>query len=692
MPASFRSPPRSPRPRSLRWTAALLSAALLAGCTPLQAQDVAGSGTVAPAPLDPDSAVLDARDALRRHDRDRLAADKAIVVAARHPLAPWVDYWELNNRLSEATPDEVEAFYARWPGSYVEDRLRNDWLLELGHRRDWANFARDFPRFKMNDDREVTCYALLTRHLAGEDVTEPARNAWYAQRDADEGCLLLASTLLDAKRFTEDDVWRAARIGIEFNRLRFARAALGLIDDKAVAAQVGEVIDQPAKYLTRKAGVRTPQQSQLTTLALMRMAWNDVEAAAGELEQRWQRALPKDLAAAAWAMVAKQAALKLLPEAVPYFDTAWKAAHQKGVSADWTDDLLGWDARASLRSGRDRERWRTVLQSIDAMSIAEQRDPTWVYWKARALDALARGGTEGDAARAESRQLRQSIAGQLHFYGLLAAEELGQTVALPPKPAPLTPAERAAAKANPGLNRALLLIDVGLRNEGVREWNFVLRGMGDRELLAAAQLACDRQLWDRCINTSDRTVGEVDIAQRYPLPYREQLVPKAEDAGVDPAYVYGLIRQESRFVTDARSAVGAGGLMQVMPGTARWTAKKLGLKFTPDMLTDRDMNLKLGTGYLKLVLDDFGGSQALAAAAYNAGPARPRRWRDGPMLEPAIWTENVPFNETRDYVKRVLTNAAIYHAVLTGTPVSLKPRLGQPIGPRDGTIDDPELP
>jgi soluble lytic murein transglycosylase len=148
--------------------------------------------------------------------------------------------------------------------------------------------------------------------------------------------------------------------------------------------------------------------------------------------------------------------------------------------------------------------------------------------------------------------------------------------------------------------------------------------------------------------------------------------------------VYGLIRQESRFVTDARSSVGASGLMQVMPATAQWTAKKLGLRYTPDLITHRDTNLHLGTGYLKLVLDDFQGSQVLAAAAYNAGPNRSRRWREGPVLEPAVWAENVPFNETRDYVKKVLSNAVLYASLLdNGRNQSLKARLGPSIGPRE---------
>jgi len=163
---------------------------------------------------------------------------------------------------------------------------------------------------------------------------------------------------------------------------------------------------------------------------------------------------------------------------------------------------------------------------------------------------------------------------------------------------------------------------------------------------------------------------------------------RTREIGLDPAYVYGLIRQESRFVMDARSHVGASGLMQVMPATAKWTAKRIGMtEFRPDMIAERDTNLKIGTAYLKLVLDDQDGLQALAAAAYNAGPGRPRKWRNGPLIETAIWAENVPFAETRDYVKKVLANATIYAALVTGQPASLKARLGGNVGPRD-----PKLP
>jgi len=637
--------------------------------------------------------ILEARDALRKKDRSRLAAARAVAQADQHPLTQWVEYWELSNRLASVQQDEIEAFYARWKGTYVEDRLRNDWLLELGHRHDWRNFAADYPRFRMNDDREVTCYALLTEHLSGKDVRDAAREAWFAQRDADEGCALMAATLLDGRQFTAADVWRKARLAADAGRPRAVRQAVGLLDAKQ-ASGLDAALDTPARYLVRSVGLHGRAHGEMATVALTRLAASDPEAAAGQLLERWERNLPPDLAAWAWAAAGKQAAIKLLPAAPGYFQRASQLAAKAGLPLDGPEDMLAWKARASLRSD-GTTRWPQVQQAIVAMSAAEQRDPSWVYWRARALDALAAdpAATDGEAQRAQAQALLASIAGQLHFYGSLAAEDLGQKLALPPRPAPPTAGERDAALQHPGLARALLLIAIGLRPEGVREWNFSLRGMGDRELLAAAQLACEREVWDRCINTSDRTRVEVDVEQRYPMPFRDQVVARSRDIGLDPAYVYGLIRQESRFVMDARSGVGASGLMQIMPATAKWTAKKIGIAYSPELLTDRDANIRLGTSYLKLVLDNFAGSQPMAAAAYNAGPGRPRRWREGPSLEAAIWAENIPFSETRDYVKKVLSNATFYAALLGGGSPSLKARLGRQIGPKDAAAPlDADLP
>ena len=643
-----------------------------------------------------DNSVVDARDAARRRDRSRLAAARAALEAAQHPLLPWVAYWDLAGRLPEATVDEVEAFYARWAGSYVEDRLRNDWLRELGRRRDWANLARDYPRFRMNDDREVTCWWLFTEHLAGRDVAEQARGLWFAQRDVDDGCNLLATALVDAKKLPADDVYRKARLSIEQQRPGAAKAAVGLLGN-AAARDAAEAVDNPARHLARAGGFGRLAQ-ELRLLAVMRLAQSDAPAAAARLDDRNAR-LPDTQAAWAWAYLARQSAFQLSTDAAPQMLRALSlldTADKPDTAPGWSDETLAWGVRALLRGAPPAQRWPAVARLIGWMSPTELRDPAWAYWRARATLGSARPGAAGDAQRADGRQQLEAVAGSTNFYAKLATEDLGRTPGLPPTPAALSDAEQAAASGHPGLQRALLLVNLGLRDEARREWNFSLRGMDDRGLLAAARLACDRQDWQLCINTADRTRTEVDVRLRYPMPFADDIASAARANGLEPALVFGLIRQETRFMPQLKSSVGASGLMQVMPATASWVARRIGMPWTnPALISDPTTNLKLGTAYLKMVLDDLGGSQAMAAAAYNAGPGRPRRWREGPALETAIWAENIPFNETRDYVKKVLSNAAVYAALLDPRqPPALRPRLGPGIGPRDGAAPAPntELP
>ncbi len=679
---------------TLRRLAAASLCALLGLGTLLPTRAAPAAPAVAPSSAD--ASILDAREAFRKKEKSSLAV--ARLASAGHPLAQWAEYWELTSRLATTPIDEVEAFYQRWPGSYVEDRLRNDWLLELGRRRDWPALLRDHPRFRMNDDREVTCYVLLARHLAGLDVRDAARTQWLAQRELDDGCHQLASTLMAAGVFQAADAWAKARLSVEWNRPRSARAAVELIDP-SLAQNVADALDKPARWLAGPGPALRGHGAELATLALMRLAATELDAATLQLQQGLAQRLPRPLAAVAWAALGKQAALKLQPGAVAHYGQALALRAQlspaQRAATAWSDETLAWLVRAALRADAGTaERWALVETAIAAMSEAEQVDSAWVYWRARAALARAAPGEEGEAARSAARALLESISQQLNFYGKLAGEDLGRAIKLPAAPLALNPAERDAAQAHPGLTRALQLINLGLRGEGVREWNYSLRGMTDRELLAAAQRACDAQVWDRCINTSERTRVEVDMAQRYPTPMRRDVLAKAREIGLDPAYVYGLIRQESRFIIDVRSSVGASGLMQLMPATARWTAKRIGLPYSADMISEPDTNLRLGTAYLKLVLDDFDGSQALAAAAYNAGPSRSRRWREGPVLEPAVWAENIPFNETRDYVKKVLSNAVYYSHVLGTRVPGLRPRLGAHIGPRDpgAAPPNPDLP
>ena len=650
-----------------------------------------------------DALILEMNKAFKRGDKSRLT--QLLPQARGHTLEVWSAYWELKARLDEASPQEVQGFFSRYAGSYQEDRLRNDWLLLLGQRRDWVTFAAEYPNFRMNDDREVRCYALLVEHLKNPaqdpQLAQEVRKNWFLQREADDGCTTAVSRLVGSKNLTQQDVWQKARLALEANRPRAARDAVQIIAPEALD-MVTELTSSPIKFLAGKHLALRKLRKEIITLALVKLAASDADGAAFQMENKWGMQLGTEERNWIWGVIGRQAATRLgaVPagDALQYFSKVTR-------DTDLTDDMLGWKTRAALRSAGQPD-WQQVLRAINAMSDEGRKEPTWSYWKARALLALAppdspSRGASGDVTaitiapqRAEALALLQSIASVRGFYEQLALEDLGQKITVPAKPVPLTTEEKEAARLNPGLNRSAYAILIGLRPEGVREWNYSTnlhqRGsMGERELLAAAQFACDRQIWDRCINTSERTQTVLDFDQRFPMPFRETVVKRSRAINLDPAYVYGLIRQESRFIMDARSGVGASGLMQVMPATARWTARKIGLDgFSTDQLNDRETNITIGTAYLKLALDDLGGSMPMAAAAYNAGPGRPRSWRNGNVLDGAIWAENVPFSETRDYVKKVLSNATNYAAILTGQPQSLKARLGM-VGPRDAAMPEP---
>lgn len=649
----------------------ILTSIAFLGLTAISATAPTHAQSTQPSRAQSDETILEMSRAYRQGNTQRLTA--LLPQARGNMLEPWAAYWELRARLDTAAPAEIQDFMTRFAGSYQEDRLRNDWLLQLGQQRDWVNFATVQPHFRMNDDREVRCYELSQEPIvAGNALAELVKTQWYGQRDSDDGCTYAASRLYQAQKLTDADIWLKARRAMEANRSGAAKTAVAILSAKA-AAQIDEISSNPARYLAGRVMAGNPAAREWAVLALIRLSANDPDAAAAALENQWSVHLTPEQRSWAWGVIGKNAAVSLTTNAMGYF--------AKARDNDLDDEHLGWKVRAALRQAR----WSVVLSSIQAMSASERQDATWVYWQARALNVLAKN----DADRTESRRLLQSIASVRGFYEQLAMEELGQRISAPARPSVLTAEEKNAARQNAGLIRGIYAIELGLRSEGVREWNYSTSlhergGMNDRDLLAAADLACQHEIWDRCINTSERTRNVIDFTQRFPMPHKEAVLQRTAAIGLDPAYVYGLIRQESRFIMEARSGVGASGLMQVMPATARWTAKKIGMTdFRPQQITDRDVNIAIGTGYLKLVLDDFAGSMPMAAAAYNAGPSRPRRWRGtegGPVLEAAIWAENVPFAETRDYVKKVLSNTTNYAALISGQPQSLKSRLGL-VGP-----------
>jgi soluble lytic murein transglycosylase len=619
----------------------------------------AKSGAPKPAAVSPDERFLAARDAYRQGQYPRLVEN------ARHlrgyVLEPYVEYYQLRMRLEELPSEAVREFLARQSGSYIGESLRRDWLRTLARKREWTLFEADYPGLSA-DDREVVCYALQVRHQRGDrSAIDEFRRQWAAPRDLPEGCAAIAEGLIATGRLDAAQVWERGRMLLEAGQLTAARRTLGYLPaaDVPDAGTLNAIHGKPARYVEAadKLDLKKRLNRELLLFAFARAARSDPEQALGYWQRKLRERLPPEDQAWVWAQIATSAAKRHHPRALEWFALA--------EGAPLTEEQFEWRVRAALRA----EEWGSVRAMIQGMPALQRDDPAWLYWEGRALRALGQKGA-GDAAF-------ERIAGEPSFYGKLALEELDLPLAVPPRVDDLTAAELAAAAANPALQRSLALFRLGLRTEAVYEWNWALRGMDDRQLLAAAEFARRHELWDRAINTANRTVGLHDFGIRFLAPYRSVFEEKAGAQGLEDAWVLGLVRQESRFIVNARSVAGASGLMQLMPATARWIAKQSGMKdFNPSRVTDIDVNVSLGTSYLKYVLDELDGSPVLASAGYNAGPGRARRWKADRPLEGAIYAETIPFNETRDYVKQVMSNTMYYAALYGGDQRPLKARLG----------------
>src|SRR5208282_4360545 len=332
---------------------------------------------------------------------------------------------------------------------------------------------------------------------------------------------------------------------------------------------------------------------EMALYALDRVAQVDA-LAAHDAWIEWRARLPAADRLYGNLLVAYAGARQLVPAA-----NAW---YREADGASLAEAQHAWQVRAALRAGA----WADVASAIEAMPPEQAQDPAWRYWKARAL--LAAGDSE-DATR-----LFTGLATENHFYAFLAAEALGASVMPLSEPLPPDPAALAAFGARPAVQRVLKLSALDLRSDAQREWVAVVRGLDDEGLLLAASYAQAHQLYDRAINTADRTQRRHDFSLSYPTPYQAQVEDAARQNSLDTAFVYGLMRQESRFVPDIVSGSGAIGLMQLMPPTARWVAHKTGrsTERTPQ-LEDPELNIQFGSYYLRYVLGRLDGLQALGA-------------------------------------------------------------------------------
>ncbi|WP_051279650.1 lytic transglycosylase domain-containing protein [Chitinilyticum aquatile] len=609
-------------------------------------------------------------DTLKNAARTRDVATLETLVAQSKgdTLEMYPRYYMLSTTLREASEADASDFLKRYDNTPLAERFRAEWLKELGRRGSWDSFVTEYGKYDA-PNAELQCLraqAGLAQQQAAP--VSAARPLWFSDKAQADACNPVFEALFASGELTQADAWERIRLALAANRPDFARQLAARVGNPAALGDkaLKQAAANPAKTL---ANLDTTQRAnrELALFALEVLGRKDPDSASSQLAAigaDWPEADQRF----AWQQLGLTAARKLHPQA-----SQWLA---RGSLDGLNDEDRAWSVRAALRS----QDWATVLKRIDALPAEQQQDTAWRYWRGRALQGL---GRSTDAA-AQFGQL----TGGTDYYSLLAREELGQPLQLPPA-SRVSEDDIRQVRNIPGFKRALELYAQNWKVEGAREWNWAVRSLNtDAQYLAASELA-RREGWnDRSIYTADRTRAQHDFNLRYPSPWRNHIQTYAADNDLESAWVLGIIRQESRFVMDAKSSAGAAGLMQLMPATAKWSAKRAGISdFTPSQVTDPEVNVALGTTYMNYLQGRFAGNQILSTAGYNAGPGNASKWQTSQPLDATIYIETIPFTETREYVKRVSANATVYAQLLNQGETRLKARL-QPIAAKGNPVND----
>lgn len=606
-----------------------------------------------------DGLLAAANEAYTKQDLVKLKAYAQQLQAKGDILAPYAEYWIMLLQLSTSSNQVVQDFLQRYDAYPFADRVRGEWLKKLGKNKEWQIYFSELPKFK-RDDPAVNCYTMHGQAQMGFGIdADRLRSFWLVSTDLPSNCTLLFDEMFQAGKLTEEDAWARLRLSLKDGKVSVAKAVSRYIStiNASNVGLIDRVYKNPQQILQKQTiSYQTRFGRELYIYAIERVARTQPELAL----DTWQSNIAKfnqSEQAYVWGRLALHAARRHDAAAAKW----WSLVDDSRLD----NEQLAWRVRTALRS----KDWRGVLSAIDAMPIGEQQVAAWQYWKARALKEMNQ--------IPQANEILVPLSQEHHYYGLLAIEELGDVVANPGVVYKASDAEIKRVERLPAIQRALALNDQGFRWEARSEWSAATREFDDKELIAAAEVAFRNDWIDVAINTAERTKLTHDFALRYPTPYRDRMQAYVKENALDEAWVYGLIRQESRFIGIARSSAGASGLMQVMPATAKWIAKRLGMTgYKPSMITDLDTNMKFGTHYLRYALDRMDGQALMATAAYNAGPGRPRRWAGPEPIEGTIYADTIPFTETRDYVKKVMANAYYYARQMGHRNLPLTERLG----------------
>ncbi|QJP10123.1 transglycosylase SLT domain-containing protein [Pseudomonas multiresinivorans] len=565
---------------------------------------------------------------------------------ADYPLQPYLAYDELTNRLKSASNAEIERFIEQHGDLPQINWLKLRWMRQLADRGDWSTFVRYYDP-KMNFT-ELDClygqYQLGHGNKAEGYAT--AEKLWLVGKPQPDACDTTFAMWQADGQLTEEKVWKRLKLAAEKGNYSLATVLSKRLPTLgSQGALMVNVAQNPAQLSqTTRFGARDHATADVVGLGLRRLAKQDPEKAITLLDY-YSSVLP--FSSDEKVSIAREIGLSLArrydPRALPMmvkYDPQLR-----------DDTVTEWRLRLLLRLGR----WEEAYELTRALPPSLAETNRWKYWQARSLQL----------AQPQNKQaisLYQPVAGERDFYGFLAADRINAPYQLNNRPVAPDAGTMQRVRNAPSTRRALEFYARGEIINARREWYHAARHLSHDELLAQAKIAYDMQWYFPAIRAISQAKYWDDLDIRFPMAYRNTLVREARNRGLHSSWVFAITRQESAFMSDARSGVGATGLMQLMPATAKETSRKFGIPLaSPQQLIVPDVNIQLGAAYLSQVHGQFNGNRVLATAAYNAGPGRVRQWlKDARHLAFDVWVETIPFDETRSYVQNVLSYAVIY--------------------------------
>lgn len=583
------------------------------------------------------------------------------LTAAEHELLQQYVLWPdlratwLRANIVNAPAADIESFLHQYGPLRPARELRYRHALNLAGSGDLAGYLRIYEQFYQGRNfAKLDCLSLQAELEAGRTrrVDQRAIDLWLVGTSQVSECDPVFEYLTDNSLLGPVEYLTRFELAVEKRNFTLAQWLAKEIDQQHVeqAALWLKAQGHPEDFLTskRRRGGSEALRAQLV-YAAERLAYRDPELAL----KVWNRVskrhkFPETQKLRTHRHIALWTARDHLPGAYGLLVKLSPAAQN--------DEVLRWRARTSLRNSH----WANLLTDIAMMSAAERETEAWRYWRAIALQRSGQGLVA--VKELEALSLERS------YYGFLAADETGSNYALDHTQLPADEVAIAALSARPDFIRARELFLVGQDGRGRSEWDAITRLLSAADKIQAAILA-DRWGWHSRAISTVANLGEYDdLSLRYPLPFKTTFEQSSSLANIAPTWAYGVARSESLFMRDARSSAGAIGLMQLMPATGRRMAQQINLPYSGlATLTNPVSNIRLGTSYLGQMAKRYNGNQVLATAAYNAGPHRVDRWLpENGSIDARVWIENIPFNETRQYVQRVLAAQAIFHWRMTG--------------------------